>query len=70
MTNSNNNINNYAKEAILPIVAILEAKNFKSEYDFLKFSQGTCRLKCNNNMQTMKLIIICVSLLKFEIEIP
>ena len=29
MTNSNNNINNYAKEAILPIVAILEAKNFK-----------------------------------------
>ena len=29
MTNSNNNINNYAKEAILPIVAILEEKNLK-----------------------------------------
>ena len=29
MTNTNNNINNYAKEAILPIVTILEAKNFK-----------------------------------------
>ena len=29
MTNSNNNISNYAKEAILPTAAILEAKNFK-----------------------------------------
>ena len=32
MTNSNNNINNYAKEAILPIVAILKAKNFKVRF--------------------------------------
>ena len=71
MTNTNNNINNYAKEAILPIVTILEAKNFKvNNNDFLNFSQGICRLKCNNNMRTMKLIIICVSVLKFEIEIP
>ena len=51
MTNGNNN-SNYAKEAILPTIAILEAKNFKVKYDFLNFSQGTCRLKCNNNMQT------------------
>ena len=72
MTNGNNNKNKYAKEAILlitlpprPIAAILEAKNFKVEYDFLNFSQGTCRLKCNNNMWTMTLTIICVSVLKF-----
>ena len=65
MTNGNNNKNSYAKEAILPTVATLEAKNFKVKYDFLNFSQGTCRLKCNNNMQTMTLTIICVSVLKF-----
>ena len=70
MTNGNNIYNNYAKEAILPTVAILDAKNFKVKDDFLDFSQGTCRLKCNNNMQTMALITTCVSALKFEIEIP
>ena len=68
MTNGNNK-NNYAKEAILPTVAILEAKNFKVQFDFLNFSQGTCRLKCNNNMQTMTLIITCLSVLMFETEI-
>ena len=47
MTNGNNNKNSYAKEAILPTVATLEAKNFKVKYDFLNFSQGTCRLKIN-----------------------
>ena len=66
MTNGNNNKNSYAKEAVFPAVATLEAKNFKVKYDFLNFSQGTCRLKC---MQTMILMIICVSVLKFEIEI-
>ena len=30
MTNDKNNRNNYAKEAILPTVAILEAKKFQS----------------------------------------
>ena len=63
MTNGNNNKNSYAKEAILPTVATLEAKNFKVKYDFLNFSQGTCRLKC---MRTMTLMIIWVSVLKFE----
>ena len=53
MTNGNNNKNSYAKEAILPTVATLEAKNFKVKYDFLNFSQGTCRLKC---MRTMTLV--------------
>ena len=66
MTNGNNDKNSYAKEAVLPTVATLEAKNFKVKYDFLNFSQGTCTLKC---MQTMTLMIICVSVLKFEIEI-
>ena len=66
MTNGNNNKNGYAKEAILPTVATLEANNFKVKYDFLNFSQGTCRLKCK---RTMTLMIICVSVLKFEIEI-
>ena len=37
MTNGNNK-HNYPKEAILPTVAILEAKNFKVKYDFLNFS--------------------------------
>ena len=52
--------------------ALLEhspARNFEVKYDFcdfLNFSQGTCRLKC---MQTMTIMIICVSVLKFEIEI-
>ena len=49
MTNGNNNKNSYAKEAILPTVATLEAKNFKVKYDFLNFSQGTC-------MRTMTLV--------------
>ena len=53
MTNGNNNKNSYAKEAILPTVATLEAKNFKVKYDFLNFSQCTCRLKC---MRTMTLV--------------
>ena len=53
MTNGNSNKNSYAKEAILPTVATLEAKNFKVKYDFLNFSQGTCRLKC---MRTMTLV--------------
>ena len=53
MTIGNNNKNNYTKEAILPTVAILGAKNFKVKYDFQNFSQGTCSLKCNNNMRTM-----------------
>ena len=66
MTNGNNNKNSYAKKAVLPTVATLEVKNFKVKYDFLNFSQCTCRLKC---MQTMTLMIICVSVLKFEIEI-
>ena len=70
MTIGNNNKNNYTKEAILPTVAILGAKNFNVKYDFQKFSQGTCSLKGNNNMRTMILTIICVSVLKFEIEIP
>ena len=30
MTNGNNNKNSYAKEAILPTVATLEAKKFQS----------------------------------------
>ena len=66
MANGNNNKNSYAKEAILPTAATLEAKNFEVKYDFLNFSQGTCRLRC---MRTMTLMIICVSVLKFEIEI-
>ena len=70
MTIGNNNKNNYTKEAILPTVAILGVKNFKVKYDFQNFSQGTCSLKCNNNMQTMTLTIIFVSVLQFEIEIP
>ena len=70
MTIGNNNINNSTKEAILPTVAILGTKNFKVKYDFQNFSQGTCSLKCNNNMRTMTLTIICVSVLKFEIEFP
>ena len=73
MTIGNNNKNNYTKEAILPIVAILGAKNSKVKYDLRNFSQGTCSLlslKCNNNMWTITLTIICVSVLKFEIEIP
>ena len=37
MTNGNNK-HNYPKEAILPTVAILEAKTFKVKYDFLNFS--------------------------------
>ena len=37
MTNGNNNKNSYAKEAVLPAVATLEAKNFKVKYDFLNF---------------------------------
>ena len=65
MTIGNNNINNSTKEAILPTVAILGTKNFKVKYDFQNFSQGTCSLKCNNNMRTMTLTIICVSVLKF-----
>ena len=44
-------------------------KNFKVKYDFQNFCQGTCRLKCNNNIiRTMTLINICVSVLKFEIN--
>ena len=53
MTIGNNNINNSTKEAILPTVTILGAKNFKVKYDFQNFSQGTYSLKCNNNMRTM-----------------
>ena len=37
MTSGDNNKYNYAKEAILPTVTILEAKNFKVKYDFLNF---------------------------------
>ena len=37
MTNGNNK-HNYPKEAILPTVSILNAKNFKVKYDFLNFS--------------------------------
>ena len=58
---ANDNNNNYAKEAILPVTLPPDCcnfggkKNFKVEYDSLNFFQGTCRLKCNNNMRTMKL---------------
>ena len=66
MTNDNDNNNNYyyyyycAKEAILrialpPNCCNFGGKNFKVEFDSLNLFQGTCRLKCNNNMRTMKL---------------
>ena len=70
MTIGNNNKNNYTKEEIFPTAAILGAKNFKVKHDYQNFFQGTCSLKCNNNMRTTTLTIICVSVLKFEIEIP
>ena len=69
MTNGNNK-HNYAKEAILPTVAILEAKNFKVKYDFLNFPRVPAGCKCNNNMRTMTLIITSLSVLVFENEIP
>ena len=58
----------YCQSRFHPIVAILEAKNFKVEYDFLNFFQG---------LVGWNVIIICelwnyvhVSELKFDIEIP
>ena len=58
----------YCQSRSHPIVAILEAKNFKVKYDFLKCFRVPAG--CNNNMQTMTLTIICVLVLKFDIEIP
>ena len=40
MTSGDNNKNNYAKEAILPTVTILVAKNFKVKYGFLNFPRA------------------------------
>ena len=45
----------YCQSRFHLFVAILEEKYFEVEYDSLNFFQGTCRLKWNNNMRTMKL---------------